>query len=64
MKTKIINWLEKHNYIYGACLLAVSICTLAFGGAYFGAQKAIDNTEFVVNVAPTEVRVVTSEETK
>mgnify|MGYP003295469791 CR=1 FL=1 len=56
-----MNWLEKHNYIYGGCLLVASICMLAFGGAYFGAQKAIDNTEIVVNVAPTDVRVVTSE---
>lgn len=64
MKTKIENWLEKHNYIYGACLLAVSLCTLAFGGAYFGAQNALANTEIVVNVAPTDVRVVTSEATE
>ena len=52
MKTNIKNWLEKHEYIYGACLLAVSICTLAFGGAYFGAQTALENTEVVVNVCP------------
>ena len=64
MKTNIKNWLEKHNYIYGAALLFVSLATIAFGGAYFGAQKAIDNTEFVVNVASTEVKVVASEETK
>ena len=54
MKTKIKNWLENHNYIYGTCLLIASVCTLAFGGAYFGAKAALDDTEFVVNVCPTE----------
>lgn len=64
MKTKIKNALEKHEYFYGICLLIVSICTLAFGGAYFGAKKAVEDTEFVVNIAPTEVMVVRAEETK
>lgn len=59
MKTNIKNWLEKHNYIYGACLLAASIFSLAFGGAYFGAQTAMANTEVVVNICPTSE--VTSE---
>ena len=64
MKTKIKNWMENHERIYGTCLLVASICTLAFGGAYFGAKAAVADTEFVVNVAPTEVMVVTSENTK
>ena len=54
MKTKIKNWLEKHNYIYGFALLFVSICTIAFGGAYFGAQAALENAEVVVNVVPID----------
>lgn len=52
MKTNIKNWLEKHNYIYGFGLLFISICTVAFGGAYLGAQTALTNTEVVVNVRP------------
>lgn len=62
MKTKITNWLEKHNYIYGGCLLVASIFMLAFGGAYFGAEAALNNTTVNVNVMP--VMEVSSEETK
>ena len=42
MKEKMHKWLEKHNYIYGCGLLFLSLCTVAFGGAYLGAEKAID----------------------
>jgi hypothetical protein len=41
--TKIKNWFKEHNYIAGIALLFVSLCTLAFGGAYFGATKAIND---------------------
>ena len=62
MKTKIMNWLEKHDYIYGFGLLFVSICTVAFGGAYLGANAALNNATVNVNVMP--VMEVSSEETK
>lgn len=42
MKEKMHKWLEKHNYIYGCGLLFLSLCAVAFGGAYLGAEKAID----------------------
>ena len=48
MKEKMHNWLEKHNYIYGFGLLFLSLCAVAFGGAYLGAEKAIDGREVVV----------------
>ena len=48
MKEKMHKWLEKHNYIYGCGLLFLSLCTVAFGGAYLGAEKAIDGREVVV----------------
>jgi hypothetical protein len=54
MKTKIKNWLENHEYLYGTCLLIASVCTLAFGGAYFGAKAALADTDVVVNIRPTE----------
>jgi predicted ATPase len=52
MKTKIKNWLEKHEMIYGVGLLIVSLCAVAFGGAYLGANAALANTEVTVNVCP------------
>lgn len=52
MKTKINNWLENHEMIYGMGLLFVSICTVAFGGAYLGANAALANTEITVNICP------------
>lgn len=48
MKEKMHKWFEKHNYIYGFGLLFLSLCTVAFGGAYLGAEKAIDGREVVV----------------
>ena len=48
MKEKMHKWLEKHNYVYGCGLLFLSLCTVAFGGAYLGAEKAIDGREAVV----------------
>lgn len=48
MKEKMLNWFEKHERIYGIGLLFVSLCTVAFGGAYLGATKAIDEHEYVV----------------
>ena len=52
MKTKIKNWLEKHEMICGMGLLFVSLATVAFGGAYLGANAALANTEVTVNVCP------------
>lgn len=52
MKTKIKNWLEKHYLIYGMGMLFISLCTVAFGGAYLGANAALNNTEVTVNVCP------------
>ena len=62
MKTTIKNWLENHETIYGIGLLFVSICTVAFGGAYLGASAAMNNTTINVNVMPANGS--TSEETK
>lgn len=50
MKEKMHNWLEKHNYIYGFGLLFLSLCAVAFGGAYLGAEKAIDGREVIVRI--------------
>ena len=52
MKTKIKNWLEKHETIYGTCLMFAALATVAFGGAYLGANMAIDNVEInpVINL--------------
>ena len=36
MKEKIVNWLEKHRYIYAVGLVAVSLCMVAFGLAGMG----------------------------
>ena len=47
MKEKMHKWLEKHNYIYGCGLLFLCLCTVAFGGAYLGAEKAIDGRQAV-----------------
>lgn len=49
MKEKMHKWLEKYNYIYGCGLLFLSLCTVAFGGAYLGAEKAIDGREAVAH---------------
>lgn len=50
MKHKVKNWLEKHERIYGAGLLFVSLCAVAFGGAYLGANTALANATTVVNI--------------
>lgn len=43
MKNKIKNWLEDHEYVYGVGLMCVSLCAVAFGGAYLGANAAVSN---------------------
>ena len=50
MKTKIKNWMEKHETLYGACLLLASVGMVAFGGAYLGASAAMQNTVFDIHV--------------
>lgn len=52
MKTKIMNWLEKHEMVYGVGLLIVSLFMVAFGGSYLGANMALTNAEVTVNVCP------------
>lgn len=48
MKESICNWFKKHDRICGVGLLFLSLCSVAFGGAYLGAEKAIDGREVVV----------------
>lgn len=50
MKTKIKNWLEKHEMLYGVCLVALGLGGIAFGGAYLGANAAIRNTTYEISV--------------
>lgn len=52
MKNKVKNWLEEHEFIYGVGLLCASLCVVAFGGAYLGANAAVSNIEMdaVVNL--------------
>lgn len=50
MKNKIKNWMEKHERVCGACMLCASLCVVAFGGAYLGAQAGITNSTFVVSL--------------
>lgn len=54
MKNKIKNWLEKHERIYGMCLIGASLCVVAFGGAYLGANKAVSNMTTVVNLVSSD----------
>ena len=62
MKTKIMNWLENHETIYGVGLLFVSIASVAFGSAYLGASMATTNNTVNVNICP--MVDVASKETK
>lgn len=50
MENKIKNWLEEHEYIYGVGLLCISLCTVAFGGAYLGAHTGTTKDTYVVNL--------------
>lgn len=61
MKTKIMNWLEKHERIYGVGLLIVSLFAVAFGGAYIGANMAMPDTIINVNVCHNDGATVTNE---
>jgi hypothetical protein len=61
MKTKIMNWLENHEMIYGVGLLIVSVFTVAFGGAYLGANMAMPETIINVNVSRNDNVNVTIE---
>lgn len=62
MKNKIKTWLERHELIYGIGLLCVSLCTVAFGGAYLGANTALANTQVIVNIeGPDGVTTFTGE---
>ena len=45
MKNKIKNWLDEHEFICGVGLLCASLCAVAFGGAYLGANAAVSNIE-------------------
>lgn len=50
MKENICNWFKKHERICGVGLLFLSLCSVAFGGSYLGAEKAIDGREVVVRL--------------
>lgn len=50
MKNKIKNWMENHERVYGVCMLCASLCVIAFGGAYLGAQAGVANSTYVVNL--------------
>lgn len=50
MKNKIKNWMEKHERICGVGMLCVSLCAVAFGAAYMGAQAGVANSTYVVNL--------------
>lgn len=49
MKRKIRSWLkDAGNAICGIGLLCAGLCAVAFGGAYLGANAAINNHEVAV----------------
>lgn len=50
MKTKIMNWLERHEYIYGFGLLLISLATVSYGGAYLGSKAALKDVSVEVNL--------------
>lgn len=50
MKTKIKNWIERHEIICGVGLLCISLGAVAFGGAYLGANTALSNFTVDVNL--------------
>ena len=54
MKENIRVWFDKHDRLCGIGLLFVSLCAVAFGGAYLGAEKAIDGREVVVRLQEDE----------
>lgn len=55
MKEKIQNWMKDgRGYIYGAGLLFVSLCAVAFGGAYLGANIANRNNDVEITLLPAD----------
>lgn len=55
MKEKIQNWTkETRCYVYGVGLLFASLCAVAFGGAYLGANIANRNNEVDITLLPAD----------
>lgn len=55
MKEKIQNWVkDKGTTICGAGLLIASLCAVAFGGAYLGANIANRNNEVDITLFPAD----------
>ena len=53
MKTKIKNWIERHEMICGVGMLCGSLAVIAFSGGYLGANAALSNFTVDVNLYPT-----------
>lgn len=55
MKEKIRNWMKDgRGYIYGAGLMFASLCVVAFGGAYLGANVANHQDKVTIVFEPEE----------
>lgn len=54
MKEKIINWLEKHKYVYAVILVFASLCMVAFGFANLGEDMLEDDVITGVNLHSEE----------
>ena len=54
MKNKIKNWVKANETVCGVALLCASLCMVAFGGAYLGANVALSNVSVEVNLNPVE----------
>lgn len=55
MREKIQNWMkDKGTTVYGMGLLFASLCAVAFGGAYLGANIANRNNEVDITLFPAD----------
>lgn len=55
MKEKIKNWTkDTHGFICGVGLLCASLCVVAFGGAYLGANIANHQDKVTIVFEPEE----------
>lgn len=55
MKEKFQNWMkDKGTTVYGMGLLFASLCAVAFGGAYLGANIANRNNEVDITLFPAD----------
>ncbi len=65
MKTKIKNWLEEHETVYGVVLMVASLCTAAFVGYHYGVSSTeTGDNILVVNYYGQVNEAISKEETK